>query len=389
MSARFLSIRLITSARIGITAEDPSGPDVVFPVDPSGLPFIPQRRLNARLRDASVTACSAYPDDTPIHHALFGRPGQIGAERALLIGDALLPDTVRGAVEDAIARETAAGVPHRTLIDQITHALSVEEVTTSVNDDSAPVTGTLRRAREVRAGLVFTTAVTLNDPDGTRLRALARACLAVEQLGGGESRGTGIVEVSIDGDIDLTIALATGDPAATPPAAPVGTAPATSPPLPAVASDEEPGIRCAELTLHLTEDLVLSGVQQRATGWIPGTALRGAVAAAADTPELLEQSIVSGVIGYADAFPVGRDETATRRADTLLPLYPPPVTAYTNDNGHLVDTLDTPTASTTGTLRRVPGHMMFTADGTRAGGVRTRIVQRLNRGQDLYCLARV
>jgi hypothetical protein len=191
---KLITIVVLTPAVVGTTGADPLGPDRDVRVDGHGLPFIPRARMSARFRDAALAVTQARPDSVGPALALFGRAGQVGGRRALSIGPALLPRLVRAAVTEAYGGPSA---------DRVTRAGTVELDATAMNEHGAPVPGSLRRFRALAPGLVLEAELTwIATPDDAMLRTLARCCLALRQIGGGESRGAGRVRCLLDGDPD-------------------------------------------------------------------------------------------------------------------------------------------------------------------------------------------
>lgn len=212
---RFLRIELRTPTVLGAPSADPLDVDLDITADSDGLPYIPRHRLSARLRDAALEASWAYPSILPTALELLGSSRGVGPRRCLQIGHARLPVAVRAVAARALHSESAGTGAHlpRPLASRIRDACTDILTSTTRDDDGAPVAGTLRQIRAVRAGIDLTAPVIFTGPAVTtdHLRALSLMCMAFEQIGTGASRGLGQIRCSIDGDVQYTRTLAFGE----------------------------------------------------------------------------------------------------------------------------------------------------------------------------------
>lgn len=211
----FLRIALLSPAVVGVASSDPLDVDLEVPTDMFGLPYLPRHRLTARLRDAAVGVAAAFPDTAGAIHDLLGSSRRLTGTRMLHIGHGELPLSVQAAAAHAVHSEAAsivaADLP-RPLAARIRAAYTEVLASTARDEDGAPIPGTFRRIRAIRAGTVFAAPVAFRrDPVGAdHRRALALMCVALEQIGTGDSRGLGQIEASLDGDLDHTRDLAFG-----------------------------------------------------------------------------------------------------------------------------------------------------------------------------------
>ncbi|WFG44168.1 hypothetical protein [Pseudonocardia alni] len=199
---RQVSLSVLTTTFVGTTGTDPLGVDRDVPVDASGLPYVPRARMSARFRDAALSVGQAFPDLMPQLLDLFGVAGATGRNRMLSIGRAELPLVVRAAVADTVGAGPSPAA--------VTGACTVVRTTTAVDGDGAPVDGSLRTARGLAPGLrLLADLVWLREPEEAHLWALASCCLAFDQIGADESRGSGRVRCRLvpDHTVDLATAV--------------------------------------------------------------------------------------------------------------------------------------------------------------------------------------
>lgn len=212
----FLQVVLHAPTVLAVAGTDPLDVDLEVTADEYGLPYIPRHRLSARLRNAALLASGAHPQILAAALDLLGPAGALTAGRGLQIGHARLPLSVQTAAAHAVhtaQRSVEGGAPPRPMMSRIRDAYTEILTSTAIGDDSAPISGTLRRIRSVRAGTVLTAPVSVLDErvaTPEHLRALALMCVACDQIGGGESRGMGRIVCSLDGDPERTHTLAFG-----------------------------------------------------------------------------------------------------------------------------------------------------------------------------------
>lgn len=183
--------------------------DIDVTTDRHGLPFIPRARVSARLRDSALGVVTAFPDLLEPALQLLGRVGSHHTRRLLTVGDAHLPDPVRGAVAATLdLHQGNPGAADR-VAALITDALTTVEANTAVDRAGAPRRGSLRTARVVIPGVTFTADLTWREPpDPIHLTCLARIALGVTQLGMRGGRGRGAVDTTLGGDRSGTLAAA-------------------------------------------------------------------------------------------------------------------------------------------------------------------------------------
>ncbi|WP_405180952.1 hypothetical protein OG225_07110 [Nocardia sp. NBC_01377] len=206
-----LEVTVHTVCVVGIEPVDARAVDVDTVRDGDGVPYVPKNRMSARLRDAALLVTEG-PGSVDAALEVFGGAFSAGTERRLLeVGAATWPRQARAGVASALAeRERRYRARGRALLaTRIGDALTVRVGQTAIGADGAPVDGSLRHLRGIRPGVVLQAELRWRgDPQPRHLRVLARAVLALTQIGDGESDNYGRVSCRIDGDEAATVACA-------------------------------------------------------------------------------------------------------------------------------------------------------------------------------------
>lgn len=199
---RTLTLAIVSPMCVGVTGLDPLGPDRDVPVDAHGLPYVPRGRMSARLRDAALAVVQAFPGDVGPATELLGAARGLGVRRSLVVGPAMLPEAVRATV-------AAASGEYGVAPTALTRACTVELASTRIDEHGAAAAGTLRTVRALAPGQILQARLRwTRPPEPSHLRVLARCCLALVQIGSGDTRGLGRVRCTLDGDTATTLTLA-------------------------------------------------------------------------------------------------------------------------------------------------------------------------------------
>ena len=101
-----LRIRLLSSLQAGELPAGSLSVDQEVPLDDYGLPYIPRRRVAARLRDALDQVSLAWPGETgdTARRHLTGTARSTDSRRILVLGDGCINAGIRRAVMALAAR---------------------------------------------------------------------------------------------------------------------------------------------------------------------------------------------------------------------------------------------------------------------------------------------
>lgn len=394
-----LVITALSPILVGTGLPDDLDVDAAMQVDHLGLPLLARRQLVARLRDAGQRVSAAFSNEGEalgqIIETLLGGSGELGATRVLHLSDAVLPlddqNRAKQQLEGLEPRE------RRAARIEVAANYTFEESRTALDDDAAPRTGSLRSARLGKPGLEFTAVLSWDRaPSDDEVTVLARLCLALQQVGGGESRGLGQAELALDGNRDRTRVLASRH--LTGAQAPASEAQRSVP----LAATGESATGYVTLTLHQQAPIALGSGSGANYGQISGTALRGAVyRAVRSSPDARSLLVESGIVRYGQASVLAKSralvvapalDTVTQE-DEYGALVPKDVLHddFGDDDRFerdiLHDALDRDDTSSRAAVQSTTFEWLrapVTADGAQVVRVPTENVQRLNRGQQLY-----
>jgi CRISPR/Cas system CSM-associated protein Csm3 (group 7 of RAMP superfamily) len=165
--------------------------------DASGFPFLRGKTLKGLLAESAenlVFALTGDHNDSVWYKAkerLFGKPGRGTTERGILhIGDAELPVSLRAAVKND-KWEPA----------DVLYSLTSIRRQTAVNEQGAPVEGSLRTMRVLLPGVTLEAPLSFEDVPGPQeLQLLAAAVLDFRRAGTGRNRGRGWLKAELDND---------------------------------------------------------------------------------------------------------------------------------------------------------------------------------------------
>ncbi len=263
--------------------------DVALDVDL--LPIAPGKTLHGLLRDTWLTLCEADPNLYELGKALLGHPRSNIEDGKLYIGTARVGDNrVRASVRAARTREIEP-LPNSAmaLAFLTTRFLTAQDRTTG-----APMTETLRLVRVVPAGTELQARLTVRGALSKEQKDLLELLATLTRhLGLDRNRGLGFVQLSVAWEKETP-------------------APAL-PPLPKVA----PVWTFLPVRMTLREPALLTSTELDANSrtsreFVPGSALRGAVAALLESAgaddALLHALLAAGRVHYLNAYPAAEGQ---------------------------------------------------------------------------------
>lgn len=180
--------------------------------DEYGLPFLRGRALKGLLVEECANILFSLRQAKPADYQvwentadrLFGCAGSdLRADAQMQVGDAALPEDLRGAVRFEIERQGS-----KTTSDEVLQSLTAIRRQTAMKEDGAPRKESLRSMRVVLRQTVFESDLSfdftpVNDSDEIIL--LAACASAVRRVGLGRNRGRGRVSLDLfENDNNLT-----------------------------------------------------------------------------------------------------------------------------------------------------------------------------------------
>ncbi len=276
--------------------------------DALGLPLPSGKTLHGLLRDMWQIAEPAWSaiDPQGVGESLLGKTRDHALGAVLRVGDASLSPTIRGWVawaHDGRGRRNndrklpATAVPEAFLAER--------NLTAEDRQTGAPKAETLRRIRVIPHGTILTAPLTrLGAPFSPAQRQFLETLVALTRHAGlHRNRGLGHVRLSIDWEEDATPSAAS----VTPPTVPTG------------------GMVFMPISLTLTAPCLIAHQELDENSivtkhYLPGAALRGAVAAALErqgmAANMLADLIAGGRVRFLNAYPEGGDATKYRALPT-------------------------------------------------------------------------
>lgn len=205
MAPERLTVELLSDTAFSRGEPTAGQVDIDVEHDHLGLPLVSGKTLHGLLRDSWLAMDGSFPqlhDDAAV---LLGAAADRTERTILRVGDAGVGDDVTAWVRAAVEREDRPIDPGDVLA-----ALTATRTGTAMDRGSGgPATGTLRDLRVIRCGTRLEASLTwLRQPSHGHRRCLAMAVLGVRHAGLARSRGLGHVRLSLDGDLDATVALA-------------------------------------------------------------------------------------------------------------------------------------------------------------------------------------
>jgi hypothetical protein len=203
-----ITIDLLADTSFSRGESAPGSVDVEIEHDDLGLPCFSGKTLRGLMRDSWLAMASCFPQLCKPGLRVWGPVGDLEEISILRLGDAQVQASVR---------EWMAWAEHRNH-----HPLSAPAVLEALTDirsqtseersTGAPAKSTLRSVRVALRGLRLVAPLTwIKQPEERDLRCLALSVLGTRHIGLGRNRGRGFVRLLVNGDRDLTKALAKGN----------------------------------------------------------------------------------------------------------------------------------------------------------------------------------
>lgn len=298
-----LDIDLLSDATFGRGEGTAGLVDVEVEHDRLGLPFLGGKTLRGLLHDSWLTMRGHFGLDEAARRVI-GPGGDLEETGILVIGDAVVAAETRAWIEAAVRRDQD-GLDFAAVLGALT---DVRLQTSQERATGAPARTTLRSSRVVSRGLTLSAPLRwIALPSADDLRVLELCAKGCRHAGLARNRGRGHIRVS----------LREGDPGPKADAAPV--------PVPLAGG----GAWYVPITLTLEAPAVvttLAGEPNSAEtlAYLPGSALRGAVAAGiartsadeAGRTAAIRKVILSGRVRFLNAYPspTGRRSLPTPRS---------------------------------------------------------------------------
>lgn len=200
-----ITIDLLSDTTFSIGESTPGSVDIEIEHDELGLPYLSGKTLRGLIRDSWLTMSGCFPELYEAGLRVWGPVGDLAEISILRFGDAQV---------DALVREWIAWAEHRDHHPlwslAVLEALTDTRIQTSEERSTgAPAETTLRSVRVALRTLRLSSPVAwISQPKLEDLRCLALSVLGVRHAGLGRNRGRGFVRLLLNGDPDLTKALA-------------------------------------------------------------------------------------------------------------------------------------------------------------------------------------
>lgn len=201
----FLQIELLSDATFSRGEGTAGIVDTEVEHDEIGMPFIGGKTVRGLLRDSWFSMSQHFQDLAEAAEFVLGKSQAVDESCRLRIGDAVLPETIRNAVQKAVREEQR--LQPEALLNGFT---SIRYQTAENRETGAPERTTLRSSRVVLCGFAFKAHLSwLNgyEPTSADIRLLALCALATRQGGLLRNRGRGHIRLTLDGDLERTKAF--------------------------------------------------------------------------------------------------------------------------------------------------------------------------------------
>ena len=202
-----LTICLLSDTTFGRGEGTAGEVDVEVEHDKDGLPFIGGKGLHGLLRDTWLSLSSAFKNLEDAAALVLGQEATLKPEEdaILEIKDAALPEDVQAWARYAVRRKTDALRP-----EQILKSLTdIRRQTAQSRATGAPEETTLRASRVVIRDVTFHAPLSwLRIPTPEEKQVLALCALGTRHGGLGRNRGRGFLQMTLDGHLKNTRALA-------------------------------------------------------------------------------------------------------------------------------------------------------------------------------------
>jgi len=209
-----IAIALLSDTTFGSGQPTAGEVDMEIDADEAGLPRISAKAIHGLLRSAWDAMAPAFNDMAESAADVLGTTRDHRTGPLLRVGTARVDAETR-AWADYAATRTTNPIGSRRVLDAMT---DIRIQTAMDRRSGAPARRSLRMTRVVSSPVAgekqpVTLIAPLNwlrPPDGAHIRVLALMALGVRHGGVARSRGSGHIQLSIDGDIAATVLTARG-----------------------------------------------------------------------------------------------------------------------------------------------------------------------------------
>lgn len=186
--------------------------DVEVEHDDLGLPILGGKTLRGLIREGWLNMREFFPELWIASERIFGQEADVNETSILQISDAVVDspgdDSINNWIRTVENREQDAINPVA-VFESLT---AIRQQTSEDRRTGAPATKTLRSVRGVIRGIKLKAPLFwMETPDDDECRCLALTLLATRHAGLGRNRGRGHVRMTLDGKIDTTKVMATGE----------------------------------------------------------------------------------------------------------------------------------------------------------------------------------
>ena len=205
-----LTIKLLSDTTFGRGEGKAGEVDIEVEHDRSGLPFIGGKVLHGLLRDSWLSMWHVFKSVLERDAELvLGQAAILKSEETaiLKIRDAVLPKDVQTWIRYAVHRQHKPLQPEQILksLTEIRRQTAQSRVTGTAENT------TLRTTRVVIRGITFQAPLEwAHKPTAMQMQVLALCALGTRHGGLGRNRGSGFLQVTLDGNFDGTRKLALG-----------------------------------------------------------------------------------------------------------------------------------------------------------------------------------
>lgn len=179
--------------------------------DENGLPYLRGRSLKGLLQEECANILFSLKQANSnklssleiLADKLFGKGGSdLEADAKMFVGDAVLPQDLRDAVNFAIHQDPPQITP-----DEVLKSLTATRRQTAMSEKGAPKKESLRSMRVVLRETVFESELMFSEsfrPDSNEIALLGACVASLRRVGLGRNRGRGKVTARLIGAVDLT-----------------------------------------------------------------------------------------------------------------------------------------------------------------------------------------
>lgn len=204
---QFIRIELLSDTTFGRGEGTAGVVDVEVDHDELGLPFLGGKALRGLLHDSWLSMSQSFKELQPSAQRILGIDFDLAESSIVRIGDAVVDDATRKWIQGAEYRKEKPVSP-----SMILHALTdVRYQTAEERSTGAPARTSLRSVRVLIRKLILDSPLFwLGSPSEIDCRCLALMLLATRHAGLGRNRGRGHIRLTLDGEADATVRIATG-----------------------------------------------------------------------------------------------------------------------------------------------------------------------------------